>query len=67
MKEILICRMIRESLLGKALGLMAGGLLSIRQLFDPSLTPKVLEASEINETDEIYSGYLRLGNAIDSV
>ena len=38
---------------------MAGGLLSIRQLFDPGLTPKALEASEINETDEIYSGYMR--------
>ena len=46
---------------------MAGGLLSIRQLFDPGLTPKVLEVSEINEIDEIYSGYLGLGNAIDNV
>ena len=34
---------------------------------DPDLTPKCLEASETSETDEIYSGYLRFGNAIDSV
>ena len=33
----------------------------------PDLTPKCLEASETNETDEIYNGYLGFGNAIDSV
>lgn len=46
---------------------MAGGLLSIRQLFDPDLTPKVPEISEIGGPSEIYSGYLRCGNTIDSV
>ena len=34
---------------------------------DPVLTPKVLETSEIGETSEIYSGYLRCSNTIDSV
>ena len=34
---------------------------------DPDLTPKVLETSEIGETGEIYSGYLRFCDAIDSV
>ena len=56
-----------ESFLGKALGLMAGGLLSIRQLFDPDLTSKVPEISKIGGPSEIYSGYLRCGNTIDSV
>lgn len=46
---------------------MAGGLLSIRQLFDLGLTPKVPETSEIGGPSEIYSGYLRCGNTIDSV
>ena len=46
---------------------MVIGLLLNRKLSDPSLTPKVLEASETNETDEIYSGYLRLCGTIDSV
>lgn len=35
--------------------------------FDHDLIPKCLEASETSETDEIYSGYLRFGNAIDNV
>ena len=34
---------------------------------DHDLTPKCLEVSETSETDEIYSGYLRLCNTIDSV
>ena len=34
---------------------------------DPDLTPKVLETSETNETDEICSGYLRYDNTIDGV
>ena len=34
---------------------------------DPDLTPKVLETVEIGETGEIYSGYLRRINTIDSV
>ena len=38
---------------------MAGGLLSIRQLFDPGLIPKVLETGGISEPDEIYSGNLK--------
>ena len=48
---------------------MAGGLLSIGQLFDPGLPPpkKVPETSEIGWPSEIYSGYLRCGNTIDSV
>lgn len=46
---------------------MAGGLLSIRQLFDLDLTPKVLETVGIGETDEIYSGNLRPCGTIDSV
>ena len=32
---------------------------------DPDLTPKILESFEISETDEIYSGYLRLCDTID--
>ena len=34
---------------------------------DPDLTPKMSETSETGETAEIYSVYLGLGNAIDSV
>ena len=34
---------------------MAGGLLSIRQLFDLNLTPKFPETVGIGETDEIYN------------
>lgn len=34
---------------------------------DLDLTPKILESFEISETDEIYSGYLRLCDTIDSV
>lgn len=34
---------------------------------DPDLPPKCLEASETSETDEIYSGSLRLDDTIDSV
>ena len=33
----------------------------------PELTPKNLEVSEMGEPSEIYSGYLRCGNTIDSV
>ena len=36
-------------------------------MLDPDLTPKILEAFEIDETSEIYNVYLGLGNAIDSV
>ena len=35
--------------------------------FDPDLTPKVLETSETSETEDIYSGYLRLYNTINRV
>ena len=34
---------------------------------DPDLTPKISEMSETGETAEIYSVYLGLGNAIDSI
>ena len=34
---------------------------------DPNLTSKYFEASDMTEMGEIYSGYLRLNNAIDSV
>ena len=36
-------------------------------LSDPDLTLNFSETSEIRETSEIYSGYLRCGNTIDSV
>ena len=34
---------------------------------DPNLTSKYFEASDMTEMGEIYSGYLRLNNAMDSV
>lgn len=38
-----------------------------QNIIDPVLTPKFLETSEISETDEVYSGYLRCSSTIDGV
>ena len=34
----------------------------IQDIVDPNLTPKVIESSEVGETMEIYSGFLRQSN-----
>ena len=46
---------------------MAGGSLLDRQLLDTNLTSKVLEVTEANEMNEIYSCCMRRDSAINSV